>query len=287
MPRSHPPALLKLAERTLREECRLERGQRVLIAVSGGGESTALLHVMSRLRERLRFQLFAHGVDHGLRPEAAGELDLAEQLAEGCEVEFSRSRVHVERGGNLQARARSARYRELGAAAKRVGAELIATAHHADDRAETVLLRLLRGAGPRGLGVLPARSGELIRPLLRARRTDIVGHLRRHGLVYAQDASNRDARFLRVRVRNELVPLLEALSPQIVRHLNALADQMGALTTTSTTQSGRVPLSRAHFDQIERALVFGLKRARIRLPGGQHVRIDPDSGLPVLEEGPG
>jgi len=186
----------------------------------------ALLHVLARLVPTLGHQLVAHGVDHGLRDEARRELDLAEALAARLDVPFRRTAVRVPRGGNLQARARAARLGALRAAAERDGASCIATGHHADDRAETVLLRLLRGASPAGLAVLPARAGDLIRPLIRARRADVLAHLARHEIPFAADPSNLDPRFLRVRVRVELIPVLQALSPAIVRHLNGLADDL-------------------------------------------------------------
>ncbi|HEV8549735.1 MAG TPA: tRNA lysidine(34) synthetase TilS, partial [Polyangiaceae bacterium] len=222
MPRSHPPTLLTLATRSLSEDCGLVKGARVLCAVSGGPDSMALLDVLARLASKLDFALVAHGVDHGLRPEASAELDLAERHALSLGVPFERSVLAVPAGGNLQARARDARYAALEAAQQQAAAPLLATAHHADDRAETVLLRLLRGSGPRGLAVLPARAGSRLRPFLRARRSDILLHLMRHGVPHAEDPSNRDRRHLRVRVREELLPLLHELSPGIVAHLNAL-----------------------------------------------------------------
>src|SRR5262249_22166255 len=153
------------------------------------------------------------------------ELALAERFAVELGVPFSMTRVEVGPGPNLMARARDARYAALEAALRRWteherpprGVTLgIATGHHADDRAETVLIRLLRGTGTAGLAVLPARSagGNLIRPFVRARRTDIVAHLERHRISHADDPTNRDPRFLRTRVRRELLPLLEDLSPR-------------------------------------------------------------------------
>jgi tRNA(Ile)-lysidine synthase len=229
--RSHPPTLLTLARRTIEARALFGRGARVLAAVSGGPDSIALLHVLALLQKKVGHTLVAHGVDHGLRPEAAAELDLAERLAARLAVPFGRTRVKVAPGGNLQARARDARYEALRDAATRAGAEAIATAHHADDRAETFLLRLLRGAGPTGLAVLPprARGEPLVRPLLYARRSDIRAHLMRHDLTFADDPSNADPRFDRVQVRTRVLPLLTELSPQIVAHLSALADQLAAL----------------------------------------------------------
>jgi tRNA(Ile)-lysidine synthase len=225
MPRSHPPTLITLARAALRENDIAPRGSRVLVAVSGGPDSMALLHVLSLLRHKLAFGLFAHGVDHGLREESASELDLAEAFARSLAVPFGRTRVAVAPGGNLQARARTARWEALRGAASRAGADRIATGHHADDRAETLLMRLLRGTGPGGLAVLPPRDGERIRPLYRARRADVQAHVSRHHIPHVTDPSNRDPRFLRTRVRHELLPLLERLSPRVVEHLCSLADR--------------------------------------------------------------
>jgi tRNA(Ile)-lysidine synthase len=233
MPRTHPPTLITLVRAALRDDGLVPRGTIVLAAVSGGPDSMAMLHVLALLRSRLGFGLFAHGVDHGLRAEAAAELDLAEAFARSLDVPFGRTRVAVAPGGNLQARARTARWQALLAAAAAAGAGRIATGHHADDRAETVLIRLLRGTGAPGLGVLPPCDGVRIRPLYRARRADVDAHIARHRLACAVDPSNRDPRFLRTRVRHEIVPALERLSPKIVEHLCRLADEMAQGRKTS------------------------------------------------------
>ena len=228
MPRTHPPTLITLVRAAIRDHGLVPRGSTVLVAVSGGPDSMALLHVLAKLRERVAFGLFAHGVDHGLRAEAGAELDGAESFARTLDVPFDRTRVAVEPGGNLQARARGARWAALKTAATRNGANRIATGHHADDRAETVVMRLMRGGSHvRNLAVLAPRSGDRIRPMIRARRADIDAHIARHGIPSVLDPSNADPRFLRVRIRNEVLPVLERLSPRIVEHLCALADDAG------------------------------------------------------------
>jgi tRNA(Ile)-lysidine synthase len=245
--RSHPPTLITLARAALREHALAPRGSTLLVAVSGGPDSMALLHVMAFLRARAGagprrraggFGLFAHGVDHGLRPEAASELDVAEAFARRLDVPFTRSKVAVDPGGNLQARARAARWASLRIAASRVGAEHIATGHHADDRAETLLMRLLRGTGARGLAVLPALEGDRVRPFYRARRADIDAHVARHEIPFARDPSNEDERFLRARVRRDLVPCLLQLNPRAVEHLCALADDARRFRASSTSAAG-------------------------------------------------
>jgi tRNA(Ile)-lysidine synthase len=275
MPRSHPPTLITLVRRTLVEECGPLKGRTVLAAVSGGGDSQAMLSVLARLAPSLGYRLAAHGVDHGLRAEAGAELDKAQALAEKLAVPFGRTQLAVARGGNLQARARSARYAALREVAAPDDA-LIATAHHADDRAETVLLRLLRGSGPRGLAVLAPRAQDVIRPLVRAGKRDVLLHLQRHCLDFAQDPSNQDASFLRVRVRHEALPLLEQLSPQIVRHLNALADALNgsklpALEGLDSLES-EADLNRAQIHEVLRASRLGRSIA-VRVAGGRDLRL--------------
>lgn len=244
-----------------------------------------MLSVLARLAPQLGFTLIAHGVDHGLRPEASAELDLAQALASSLAVPFGRTRLELERGSNLQARARDARYAVLREVAAPHDA-LIATAHHADDRAETVLLRLLRGAGPRGLAVLPPRTQDVIRPLVRAGKPDVLLHLQRHGLAFAEDPSNADAAFLRVRVRREAMPLLAQLSPQIVRHLNALADALsGSELPKLGVAEDALPLNGAQIREVLRASRLG-RSVTIRTSGGKDVRVARPTGraAPTTDE---
>ena len=275
--RSHPPTLLRLAEREIRESGLIPKGDRVLAAVSGGPDSMALLHVLSILRTRLGFELSAHAVIHGLRPEADEEVALAERKARELGVPFDVSRLRVAAGGNLQARAREARLRALRKAAKNQEASCIALGHHADDRAETVLLRILRGCGPAGLAVMPSRADDLIRPFIRARRSDVIHHLHRHGVSFATDPSNRDRRFQRARVRDEVLPLLESMSPKVVDHLCRLAQDVEAL---------RLPTSgmgRAQLEQLARAAAAGDANVRVSLPAGRVARLDISTGRIVVE----
>jgi tRNA(Ile)-lysidine synthase len=285
MKRSHAPALIKLVLRTVLDERLFSHGDIVLVAVSGGPDSIALLHVLSRLAQRLGIALVAHGVDHGLREEAASELALAGRIAEGIGVPFATTRVEVAPGSNLMARARQARYEALTRAKERAGACLMATGHHADDRAETVLMRILRGTGPSGLAVLASRSADRVRPLVRARRHDVLLHLERHHLPYASDPTNGDPRFLRSRVRCELLPLLERLSPRIVEHLCALADAAGAPLDTPARAGGR-PLGRAQRTLLSRALCNKNPLVRVPLAGGKVATVDLHTGqFVVMDDG--
>lgn len=225
------PTLLTLANRLIRDAVLFARGDVVVCACSGGPDSTALLHALALLRKRIGHQLVAIGIDHGLRPEAGRELELCRGVADELDVPFEVARADVKPGPNLQERARTARHAALQEAAKTCRARVIALGHTADDRAETVLMRLLRGSGPRGLAAMPARGDQmgataLVRPLLRARRSDVMAHITRHDVPFATDPSNQDRRFLRVRVRQELIPLLQEMSPRVVEHLCDLAEML-------------------------------------------------------------
>ncbi len=270
---SHPPTLLTLARRALASEIDLPKNARVLVATSGGPDSMALLDVLAKLRDELGFSIVAHGVDHGLRAEAAAELDVAEAHAKRLGVVFGRTRVRVEPGGNVQARARDARHAALAVAKKKARASLVATAHHAEDRAETVLMRILRGSGASGLAVLPAIDGDRVRPFIRATRHDVMLHLERHAVPFMQDPSNDDARYLRTRVRREVLPLLASLDPNVVPHLCALADDLAPLRQKNAAATFRIPrAARIALAALASSRSAHENKAEVRLPGNLVVR---------------
>ena len=172
-------------------------GSSVVCAVSGGADSTALL----ALAVAAGCDAEAVHVDHGLRPGSAAEAAVVARTAAQLGARFRSVTVHVGHGPNLEARARAARYAAL--------PEGVLTGHTADDQAETLLLNLLRGAGPVGLGAM--RPGER-RPLLALRRADTLRVCELLGLEVVHDPSNLDPRYLRNRVRHELIPLLADLA---------------------------------------------------------------------------
>ena len=176
----------------------------VACGVSGGPDSLALL-ILARAAG---LQVTAVHVDHGLRPESAGEASVVAEAAARLGAGLKVVRLVLEDGPNLEARARQARYQALPAG--------VLTGHTADDQAETVLLNLLRGAGLDGLSGMrppgPARPVVPVRPLLGLRRRETATLCERLGFEAVHDASNHDPRFLRNRVRHELLPLLASLS---------------------------------------------------------------------------
>ncbi len=200
----------------------------VIVALSAGPDSTALLAALAALRDAGELSaLSAAHVDHGLR---AGAVQDAEAAAESCRrlaVPLGLLRVSVP-PGNVQAEARSVRYRALKEAALRAGASRIATGHTRTDQAETVLLRLLRGAGARGLAGIPPRRGPIVRPLLDRSRAEVLAFLESQGLPFREDPTNASPRFSRNRVRHELVPVLAALAPSAERAIARSADLLRA-----------------------------------------------------------
>ena len=207
---------------TIRRHAMLAGGETVLVGVSGGADSVALLHALLALRPRLGLTLHVLHVNHGLRPEADSEAAFVEDRGLRWGVPIIVERVHVvaEAGESLEAWARRQRYAAFSKWARAVGASRVALGHTADDQAETVLMRLLEGAGPRGLTGIPPVRGRYIRPLIEVRRREIEAELERAGLTWVEDPSNRDPKFLRNRIRHDLLPFLAAAyNPQIVEAL--------------------------------------------------------------------
>jgi tRNA(Ile)-lysidine synthase len=221
-PEIHPFVSSVLA--TCRRRHLLAPEDRVLAALSGGPDSSALVAALAALRRAGAIaEVRALHVDHGLRPGSAAEADSCQVLCDRLGVPLQRARVAVA-PGNLQAEARRSRYAALRSWAARLGATRIATGHTRTDQAETVLLRLLRGAGARGLSGIPPRRGAVVRPLIDRSRAEVLSFLRAEGLPWLEDPTNQAARFMRNRVRAEAVPLLTRLSPALERALARAAD---------------------------------------------------------------
>ncbi|MEZ0227971.1 MAG: tRNA lysidine(34) synthetase TilS [Planctomycetota bacterium] len=188
----------------------------VIVGCSGGPDSTALLVALAAIARDLGVGLVAAHLDHGLRGEAArADRDFVLQLATrlGARFEEAKAPPLETRGRGIEAAAREVRYEFLLDAAERLGASVVAVAHTATDQAETVLLRILRGSGLRGLAAMPrsrrlARGARvrLVRPLLDLGRDQVEDYLAEKGVVARQDSMNADTRFARVRVRREILP---------------------------------------------------------------------------------
>ena len=204
---------------------------RLALAVSGGPDSLALLLLA---HAALPGRIAAATVDHGLRPESAAEAALVGKICSELEVPHSALRVAVE-PGNIQAQARAARYAALAAWMARDGLDALATAHHADDQAETLLARLSRGSGAAGLagvrarGAVPGTRLALVRPLLGWRRADLAEVVTLAGLTPVQDPSNSDDKFDRARLRKALAGADWLDVPALALSAANLADADAAL----------------------------------------------------------
>ncbi|MBL8718301.1 MAG: tRNA lysidine(34) synthetase TilS [Myxococcales bacterium] len=277
------PSLATRARAVL-DEAGVASGARVLVACSGGSDSQVLLDVLAHVAKGGRIALAACGVDHGLRSEAAEELALAAALAEARGVPFRSVRLAVEKGSNLQARARAARWDALLSVADQLACPFVATAHHLDDRAETVLLRILRGAPLAGLAVLPPREGRRLRPLVRCRKAELVRHAERRGLASARDPSNEDPRFVRVQIRTEVLPLLSRLDPRVVEHLGALADRAGDGRDRDEARLFADVRRETGVSPSARAIAQLLSGDEVLLPGGRAALLPEPLGRVVIRE---
>ena len=223
------PALLSQLVRTVRQQQLFVPGQHLIVAVSGGPDSVALLSLLHRLAPSWRLTLTAVHCNYGLRgAESDGD--------ESCVRDFCQERqlplvihrpklVKRQHRSSLQAAARDARYDFMKQLAHEVGADRIVVGHTANDQAETVLMWLLRGAGMTGLAGMPyVREERIIRPLLAATREEVVAYLDHEGLTYRCDSSNDKPFYHRNRIRKELLPVITRLAPAAVRVLQRQAD---------------------------------------------------------------
>ena len=195
------------------------------VAFSGGLDSCVLLHALCILRDEMSLRLSAVHVDHGLQPASAAWAQHAKKFCEDLNVSCAIERLHIPdvkiREHGLEAAARQARYACL--ARHVVAGEVLLTAHHVDDQAETVLLQLLRGSGTHGLAAMPEiapfSSGRLARPLLAYTRAQLADYAEREKLQWVDDASNCDPRFSRNYLRYQVFPLLDARWPGAARQI--------------------------------------------------------------------
>ena len=271
--RTHP--FITAVRATIRRRGLLAPTDRVLVALSAGPDSTALVASLAALRDSGALAgVVAVHVDHGLRAGTEADAACAAEVCDRLAVPLAVVRVQVQRG-NVQAQARRARYAALRSEADRLGATRIATGHTRADQAETLLLRLLRGAGARGLAGIPPRRGRVVRPLIDRSREEILAFLAAERLPWRDDPTNASDRFARNRVRHALFPLLRALSPHaeraIARTADLLRDDERALTARARALlaggAGSAPLVRLRAAPV--AVQRRVVREAFRAAGGR------------------
>lgn len=276
----------------LRRYDMVAEGDHVICAVSGGADSVALLFGMYLLREKLGITLSAAHFNHHLRGEESDrDESFVREFCHRYDIPLAVGETQVQSGKKgLEAAAREARYAFFATLPGK-----IATAHTADDNAETVLMHLVRGTGLQGLGGISPVNGNVIRPMLTVTRAEVVAFLEEYALTFVKDSSNETDAFLRNRLRHHVMPLLQAENPRLAENLSDMAMQLradaqaldfsDALPTVAQLrqmpaalrsralshflkENGVTEPERSHVRSME-ALVFSEKpSARIHLPGG-------------------
>ncbi len=239
-------------------ESLLPRGSRVLCAVSGGSDSICLLHLLWSRRQALGIEVCAAHYEHGLRGadsqnDACFVADFCRKYGINCIIEHGDVSAHAKaRHLGIEEAARELRYAFLEKTADALGCDIIATAHNADDNAETLLMNLTRGSGLRGLCGIPPQRGRIVRPLLETSRAEIEAYLAENALPHVEDQSNADECYRRNRFRHSVLPVLRELNPALVQSLGetakllrrdeALLDSLAQSFIEKQYKAGSVPV---------------------------------------------
>lgn len=254
----------------------LQPGDRVVCAVSGGADSVALLFAMYLLREKLQITVCAAHFNHRLRAQESDRDEaFVRQFCERYDIELFVGSAQVVSGKKgLEAAARDARYAFL----KTLPGKL-ATAHTANDNAETVLMHLVRGTGLKGLGAIAPVNDRLIRPMLEVTRQEVLAFLQEYSLSYVTDSSNCTDRFLRNRLRHHVMPLLEQENPRLAENLSAMAlrlrqdeEALSELTASQTLPDVQI-LRQMPAALRSRAISAFLERCGVSEPGSEHISL--------------
>jgi len=293
----------------VRENDLLGGGGGVVLAVSGGVDSMVMLDLFWRLSVLQGISVSVAHVNYGLRGrDSDADERLVRKICESRELQLDVLRKRPSKGKNLQDDARLVRYRFLGETAAKRGARIIATAHHMDDQAETILLHVIRGSGLRGLAGMSAKGARgpltLIRPLLFASRKEIEIYAKRHRVRSRRDKTNSKSAYTRNRIRHSLLPALAKFNPRIVEALCEMGkrlkgeDDALALValeafedSAAVSEQGRVSLRRSIFCEFPRGLRSRLLRLAFEKATGSTADLNADQidkmDSIALKKGPG
>ena len=241
--------MLSKVIKTLKKYDMLTQGEKVVLGVSGGADSIGMLHALNELIDYGLELIVAH-LNHGIRgEEAKRDADFVKEAAKSLGLTYVYGEVDTlaykqEHGLSVEDAARTLRYKFFDQVLSKHYATKLVTAHTMDDQAETVLMRLIRGSGSRGLGGIPPVSNNIIRPLIETKRSEIEDYLRSKGIKWVEDSTNESDEYLRNKIRQELVVDLERYNPQIKETLSRTADILRAEDKFITSQAGK------HFESI-------------------------------------
>lgn len=235
----------KAVKRVIRQEGLIDRGDTVLVGVSGGIDSSTLLFLLKRLGDDMGFGTAVAHVNHQLRgEESEGDEIFVKGLAERYGIPCHTVRLDVkgyarEKGVSLQHAGRDVRYRFFEEIAAGHGYRKIAVGHNRDDQVETFLLRVVKGTGLRGLSSIPIKRGPIIRPLLRTYRSEIAAYALANAIPYREDSSNRKETYERNFIRNRVVPLLEKINPRFREKVLLLLADIASVNTLFDNEAER------------------------------------------------
>lgn len=286
--------MLQEVKDTIKKHDLLKRGDRVLIALSGGPDSVALIHILAELRTTYHLKLHAIHINHGIRPDVGEhEEQLCRELCGRLNVPLEIEGTSIPElarisGKGIEETARDFRYEAFERVADELNCTRIAVGHHADDQSETVLFRILRGTGRTGLRGIPIKRGRIIRPLLETSKNDILAYLKAAKLGYCTDESNADQAYARNYIRHRLLSeIRENVNPAVDLALRNLAESAGEEETflqeiadkalrmvTSLTPGGKLCLDLARLS----AYAVWIRRRTLRrcLMGISGDRMAPD-----------
>lgn len=222
--------LIDKVDKTIKKYNMLHFNDHVLVGLSGGPDSVCLVYVLNSFKQKYSLRLSAAYIDHGLRPkDVPKEIEFCENLCKQLNIDFYTKSVSVKEFSlqekiSIQEAARILRYSALEHISLNIKANKIAIAHNADDQAETVLMRLLRGAGPAGLSGIPPVRKKIIRPLIEIERHEIESYLRERGIEFIFDPSNSNIKYFRNRIRHTIMPVIKSICPKATKIISKTAE---------------------------------------------------------------